>query len=232
MKKGFLLTFCLLSLNASARPIVKESPALRSDLRLVTKDGNPIYTFVYENNVLTQNQIKDKVSSFLYERRTGQPCPPGVYCIQGENYYSIQFENVKVGQDRCGSLKYSAVSLDRKVSLQVVDHRTRRCDDYKQDRWEITISEKGMRRYFRGNPESIAQTDCERYVRNTICTMQYMPVSCSVQSVNWEPITPGVSAMGSNSCFAEAELKKKVCERSYNADKLQEGEIVCIPQSN
>lgn len=231
MNKVFILTFCLFSLYASGRTLVKESPVLRADLRLVTKDGNPIYTFVYEGNVLTQNQIKDKVSSFLYERRTGQPCPPGVYCIQGENYSAIKFENVKVSQDRCGSLEYTALSPDRKTKLQVTDHRTRRCDDYKQDRWEVTISEKGLRRYFRGNPESVAQTDCERYVRNTICTMQYMPVSCSVQSVGWDPITPAVTAVGSNSCFAEAELKKKVCERSYNADKLQEGEVVCIPQN-
>lgn len=221
MKRIFAFLLIVFSTQCFSRPHAsKESAVLRGSLQLVTKEGNPIYTFMYVNDTLTQYQKKDKISSFLFEERMGSGA--------SETYRSIRFTEIKEFSDKCQSKIYTAYSDKRKEKLVLYDNRTRICDDDKLDRWELTLNEsKTSERYFRGNPESVAETDCERFVRNNMCPMYYMPVICSVKSVNWEPIEPIATASGSNPCVALGELKKKVCERSYNADKLQDEEVSC-----
>jgi len=222
MQSSILFRFVVLSLFFSSFAWAKEESAKLAEL---DQNGEPVSNLIV--SVLTATSKK-----LLLKETFGSPCPPGAMCILGFWERTREFRITRKSRDFCGSIHYRAEWSEKKLSakMELVDHDKRRCMDLRTYRWDVTVSEAdGKRRYFGGTPGIDPQKpkDCAEVTRDKMCTMQFMPATCSVSSINGNPLSQPVSATGGNPCQAEAALRGAACEKGLDWEAIREDEVVC-----
>ncbi len=193
------LGVCCLAAPAWADP---DFPVLEAKLIELSRSGREVVPAPEVRLAANKNRDSKDLSSFDLTQIKPVPCPRGAYCILGFIPVTTNFRVVRITADKCGSRRYEALS--KSGALTVLDHASRKCDDYKKFRWEVTLRElRGRARYFAGNPEPVRVAQaCD--VGNHICPMYYMPATCRAEGTNF-------SASGGNSCDARYQLEDQLC---------------------
>lgn len=205
MKQLFLF---LLLISTTLYAHQAHGPYRSADMEQTDASGYVLQTFVAVEHKLSEFKRKDRTVSFEFSETS-----------LGKTKFT-SFHNIRKSLADCGSTQYVGYSVRSKMVL--MDHSTRLCDDVQPHQWVLKIySTNNSIRYFRGNPKMAGDFDCERFASQP-CVMLYAPATCYYQKT---------SAEGSNSCFAIAELKKKLCEQGYDADKIRDEEIACTMQN-
>lgn len=144
----------LASIKASAIPLV-ERPILTAEMIEFSDDAG------HERHrktqmTLNQRDFANSPTSILVEEGIPirfclvAPCPKPVE--------ASLFRIAKITKDDCGSTVYRAYpvsfAIRRPLTLLLIDHVTRLCEDYRKYRWEAVIqpSVVGRPREFAGNP--------------------------------------------------------------------------------
>lgn len=144
---------------------------------------------------------------------------------------TTQYRVVSRQSSRCGSTLYTATSIKNSLPgrLTVWDHSNRRCRDYKEDEWEVTLQTAAGVRYFAGGPEqSVAELDCSKY-ESPMCILLYQPSRCTATvASDGTPLGTLLSETAGNACGATAKVKLSACQRGWDAEKIQ---IECNPLS-
>jgi hypothetical protein len=138
-----------------------ERPVLRADLQELAANGGVINYSLKKSLTLNKRDGARQATTYtLTEERRVQcfraPCPP----MKHTRTFRIQGPAVEAG---CGSRRLTAVEIapvgltDFPAGvLTVIDHSTRRCDDFQPYRWRVTLSgRRDGRRTFGGNPEPV-----------------------------------------------------------------------------
>lgn len=164
MKARFASLIALVSLVAGqANAIVRpgwERPILRAELQQLAAGG--AVTNYHLKKSLTMNKqdgFRQPTSFTLVEENqvfcVRAPCPP----IKRVRQFRVQ-SVAKVG---CGSVRYTSVEVAPHgltdfpaAVLNLTDHTTRLCDDYRPYLWEVTVrSPREALRRFGGKPEPV-----------------------------------------------------------------------------
>lgn len=130
-----------------------ERPTLRAEMKEVVKP-KPGLTFQY---YLTLN----KRDGALHPTSLSFTSEQVIYCVTTPCPRPTTTQNFRIGRiekDGCGSTVYYAsenVNHTEPAYIQLVDHSTRHCEDYKPYRWEMQITGFRFQKKLVGNPEGV-----------------------------------------------------------------------------
>ena len=228
-----LLLGLLLSFYANADTAFKKADMTEFD-EAGHETGSP-----FGRRGLVMNRQGSKVTSFKFTETFGPPPCTGEICpmmMMPSIMLESQFTVVAKRPDSCGSTRYIAVESSKQPSLkrrlQLVDHSTRRCDDFRKYEWEMSLHGKNGKRLLSGNPTKVEDTaSCREKLGNTMCIALFRPAICTAKTIEGgrTTIVP-ITAEGSNSCHAIAQLKFAACDQGYQPEQFQNEDIVCADQ--
>lgn len=227
MRNSIFVRVIVISLFFSSFAWAK-SQSESAKLAELDKNGEPVANLIASVLTASGNSLK------LYERY-GSPCPPGAMCILGFWERTREFRITRKSRDFCGSLHYRATWSDKKQSatLELVDHKNRVCMDLRKYRWDISLAEvDGTTRYFGGTPGTDPKppVDCSEIARDKMCTMVFMPATCSASSVNGRKLAEPITAAGGNPCMAQSAIRVAACQKGLDWENLNDDEITCSVQ--
>ncbi len=156
--KKFVAALVAFGITSSSFAVIKpgwERPILRAYMKEVgsTKPATNVFILTMNKKDSLRGSTKPTSFTFTTERNImciTAPCPrPSV---------STQFTIQSVTKDSCGSTVYHArenVGHTEPTILELVDHSTRLCEDYRPHRWELKLMGFRFTRNFVGNPEGV-----------------------------------------------------------------------------
>jgi len=140
-----------------------ERPIERADLEEFDGQGREIGIGLDKSLTMLRRDRSRYATSLIFNEDqrvycVTYPCPP----LRNSSVFKLR----RPVPTECGSTKY--VGFERTFrpgrllprlakKIELVDHRTRYCRDYKRNLWEVTITDYDRRltRWFGGNPEPV-----------------------------------------------------------------------------
>lgn len=148
------LVLALWAVTSVAQTNFEERPILKASL---TKADGSVSQAVKSFLVMNENVETQEISSFTWIDQIAVRCQVATRCPGGPMGIAARLQVESITTDSCGSMIYKARDTARyhdAMKIEVTDHATRLCDDYRPYRWEVRQQVREVREFV-GNPYSV-----------------------------------------------------------------------------